>query len=60
MWNGTVESIHIAASAQVPAKSVGQATAIPGAGLEGDRYALKLGTFFKRARMRSADRGRGN
>ncbi len=47
MWNGTVESIHIAAAAQGPPKSVGQATAIPGAGLEGDRYALKLGTFYK-------------
>ncbi|HKM48489.1 MAG TPA: MOSC domain-containing protein [Terriglobales bacterium] len=47
MWKGTVESIYIASSAQGPPKSVGQATAIPGAGLEGDRYALKLGTFYK-------------
>ncbi len=47
MWNGTVESIYIASSAQGPPKSVGQAQAIPGAGLEGDRYALKLGTFYK-------------
>jgi MOSC domain-containing protein YiiM len=47
MWNGTVESIHIASAAQGPPQSVAQATAIPGAGLEGDRYALKLGTFYK-------------
>jgi MOSC domain-containing protein YiiM len=49
MWNGTVESIHIASTAEGPPKSVAQATAIPGTGLEGDRYALKLGTFYKPA-----------
>jgi MOSC domain-containing protein YiiM len=49
MWNGTVESIHIASAAEGPPKSVAQATAVPGAGLEGDRYALKLGTFYKPA-----------
>jgi MOSC domain-containing protein YiiM len=47
MPNGTVESIYIASTAQGTPESVGQATAIPGAGLEGDRYALKLGTFHK-------------
>ncbi len=47
MWNGTVESIYIASAAQGTPHSVAQATAIPGAGLEGDRYALKLGTFYK-------------
>jgi len=47
MWNGTVESIHIASAAQGPPQAVAQAVAIPGAGLEGDRYALKLGTFYK-------------
>jgi MOSC domain-containing protein YiiM len=47
MWNGTVESIHIAHAAQEPAKAVGEAVAIPGAGLQGDRYALKCGTFYK-------------
>lgn len=47
MSSGTVESIHIAAAAEGKPESVGQATAIPGAGLEGDRYALKLGTFYK-------------
>ena len=49
MWNGTVESIHIVSTAQGLPQSVPQATAVPGAGLEGDRYALKLGTFYKPA-----------
>ena len=49
MWNGTVESIHIASTAEGPPQSVPQAEAVPGAGLEGDRYALKLGTFYKPA-----------
>ncbi|MBZ5719700.1 MAG: MOSC domain-containing protein [Acidobacteriia bacterium] len=47
MWTGTLESIHIAAAAKAPTRSVGQVQAIPGVGLEGDRYALKQGTFFK-------------
>jgi MOSC domain-containing protein YiiM len=49
VWNGTVESIHIASTAEGPPQSVPQATAVPGAGLEGDRYALRLGTFYKPA-----------
>ena len=49
MWNGTVESIHIASTAQGPTEALAQVVAIPGAGLEGDRYALKLGTFYKPA-----------
>ena len=47
MWTGTVESIHIASAAQGPTQALAQVVAIPGAGLEGDRYALKLGTFYK-------------
>jgi MOSC domain-containing protein YiiM len=46
MWNGKVESIYIAAAAQGP-MAVAEAVAIPGEGLAGDRYALKLGTFYK-------------
>ena len=49
MWNGTVESIHIASTAEGPPQSVPHATAVPGSGLEGDRYALRLGTFYKPA-----------
>jgi MOSC domain-containing protein YiiM len=47
MWNGTVESIHIASAASGPMEARDQVLAIPGVGLEGDRYALKLGTFYK-------------
>jgi MOSC domain-containing protein YiiM len=47
MWKGTVESIYIAAAAKEPTRAIVQATAIPGAGLEGDRYALQHGTFSK-------------
>jgi MOSC domain-containing protein YiiM len=47
MRTGKVESIHIAAAAQAPTQAVEQAKAIPGVGLEGDRYALRQGTFFK-------------
>src|SRR6185312_912602 len=47
MSTGTIESIHIAPAATAPTLSVKEARAIPGVGLEGDRYALRLGTFFK-------------
>jgi MOSC domain-containing protein YiiM len=47
MWNGKVESIYIAAAAQGPMQAVAEVVAIPGEGLAGDRYALKLGTFYK-------------
>jgi MOSC domain-containing protein YiiM len=47
MWNGTVESIHVASSAEGRMEARDQVLAIPGAGLEGDRYALKRGTFYK-------------
>jgi len=47
MWNGKVESIHIASTAIGPIQALDQAVLIPGVGLEGDRYALKQGTFFK-------------
>ena len=47
MNNGTVESIHIATDAQGPMQALGQVVAIPGAGLQGDRYELKVGTFYK-------------
>jgi MOSC domain-containing protein YiiM len=47
MSTGIVESIHIAATAQGPMQAVANVAAIPGVGLEGDRYALRQGTFFK-------------
>jgi MOSC domain-containing protein YiiM len=47
MWNGKVESIHIAAGATEAMSSVAAAEAVPGVGLEGDRYANRQGTFYK-------------
>ena len=47
MWNGTVESIHIASAPERPMEARNQALAIPGVGLEDDRYALRKGTFYK-------------
>jgi MOSC domain-containing protein YiiM len=47
MWQGKVESIYIATAAKAPMQSVSHASAIPGIGLDGDRYATKQGTFFK-------------
>jgi MOSC domain-containing protein YiiM len=47
MGNGTVESIYIASAAAGLMQAVRHATAIPGAGLEDDRYELKLGTFYQ-------------
>ena len=47
MPNGTVESIHIASDAAQATQSLQQVVAIPGEGLQGDRYALKTGTFYE-------------
>jgi MOSC domain-containing protein YiiM len=44
---GTIEAIFIAAAAKEATRAVEQARAIPGVGLDGDRYALKQGTFYK-------------
>jgi MOSC domain-containing protein YiiM len=45
MSQGKVISIHIAAVAAAPIKSVAEVIALAGRGLEGDRYANKLGTY---------------
>jgi MOSC domain-containing protein YiiM len=47
MWRGTIESINIADGAKAPMRAVGKVRAIPGVGLEGDRYACQQGTFYK-------------
>jgi len=47
MFEGRVISINIAASAEAPMQSVDEARAVPGKGLEGDRYFYKQGTFYK-------------
>ena len=45
MAAGTVEAIFLAASARAQPSSVPAARAVPGRGLEGDRYFLGAGTF---------------
>jgi MOSC domain-containing protein YiiM len=47
MNTGTIEFIYVAPTATAPTVSVSEVLAIPGVGLEGDRYALRQGTFFK-------------
>jgi MOSC domain-containing protein YiiM len=42
---GVVEAIWVARSAGEPARRLGEARAIPGSGLEGDRHAAGTGTF---------------
>ena len=45
MWEGTVVSIHIAPAASAAMQSLAEVRAVPGRGLEGDRYFAGLGTF---------------
>lgn len=47
MFEGRVVSINIAAKAEAPIQSVSEARAVPGQGLEGDRYFKGEGTFSK-------------
>ena len=47
MFEGRVISINIAPRAEAPMESVEQARAVPGKGLEGDRYFVRQGTFYK-------------
>jgi hypothetical protein len=42
---GTVESIHVTPVAKGPTQSVERATAVPGRGLDGDRYFDGTGSF---------------
>jgi len=47
MFEGTLVSINIAPEAEAPMRSVSEARAVPGRGLEGDRYFDQKGTFSK-------------
>jgi MOSC domain-containing protein YiiM len=47
MFEGTIVSINIAATAEAPMQSLNEAHAVPGKGLEGDRYFNHEGTFSK-------------
>jgi MOSC domain-containing protein YiiM len=46
---GWVEAVAIADRAEAPMQQVASARAIPGQGLEGDRYASRVGTFTPRS-----------
>lgn len=45
MWQGAVVSIYIAKTAEGPMASVDEVRAVPGKGLEGDRYFNQVGTY---------------
>src|SRR5881628_4050141 len=47
-WHGEVVSIHLAPKAEDPMKSVKAIRAVPGKGLEGDRYFRESGTYSDR------------
>ena len=47
MFEGTIVAINIASAAEAPMRSVDEAHAVPGKGLEGDRYFLRQGTYYK-------------
>jgi MOSC domain-containing protein YiiM len=47
MFKGTVVSIHIAPVAEAAMQAVNEVRAVPGQGLEGDRYFNHTGTFSK-------------
>jgi MOSC domain-containing protein YiiM len=47
MFEGTVISINVARSAEAPMESVEEVRAVPGKGLEGDRYFTRQGTYYK-------------
>jgi MOSC domain-containing protein YiiM len=44
-WKGELLHIHIAPKASAPMEALGEARLIAGTGLEGDRYATRLGTY---------------
>jgi hypothetical protein len=48
MWQGSVVAIHIGPAAGAPMQAVGEARAVPGRGLEGDRYFLGTGVYSRK------------
>lgn len=45
MWKGFVVGVYIASAATEPMLSVDEVHAVPGKGLEGDRYFRQVGTY---------------
>lgn len=48
MWQGSVVSIHIGKAASTPLEVVTEVRAVPGRGLDGDRYSLGRGHYSDR------------
>jgi len=48
MWNGSVVAVYLAPQARQPLVAVKQARAVPGKGLQGDRYFDGTGTYSSR------------
>jgi hypothetical protein len=46
-WQGELLHIHIAPKASAPMDALPEARLVSGTGLEGDRYATRLGTYSK-------------
>jgi MOSC domain-containing protein YiiM len=46
--SGQVLSLHLCASAAEPMRTVAEMRAVAGLGVEGDRYAYKIGTYSKK------------
>jgi len=49
MWEGTVVSLHIAPEASAPMMCITEVWAVPGCGLEGDRYFTGTGFYSKKS-----------
>ena len=49
MWEGTVVSIHVASEASGQMKCITEVRAVPGHGLEGDRYFTGTGFYSKKS-----------
>jgi hypothetical protein len=52
MWQGVVEGLHIAPRAMIPVRSVEAVRITEGVGIEGDRYARRLGFLSERIEKR--------
>ncbi len=50
MWKGSVLAIYIAPAKEMPMRAVNHVRAVPGKGLDGDRYCKMEGTFSKKER----------
>ena len=46
-WQGELLNIHVAPKASAPMVALSEVRLVAGIGLEGDRYATRLGTYSK-------------